>query len=92
MNCFLVISGDLTQSAIEKNYPEFNYEVKEGIWIVADGEHTVSGTIYDKLELGGADERNRQEDIEGFVVRIPSDYFGFYEKGIWSVLSTWRKL
>ena len=80
MNCFLVITEDISQEQINREYPT-NYKVKDGIWAVAAGRLTTSNMVSDKFEF-------QPEKNNGIVVKV-ADYFGCYNPALWSSLSTW---
>ena len=80
MYCFLVVSVDINQELIDKEFP-LNYRVKDGIWAVAAERFTVSNTVSDRL---GFDPGK----FNGIVIRV-QDYYGCYNPALWTTLSTW---
>lgn len=80
MNCFLIVSDDITQEQINKEFPT-NYRVKNNIWAVAAERLATSNMVSDKFEF-------EPEKNNGIVVKV-TDYYGCYNPALWSSLSTW---
>ena len=82
MNCFFVVSDNISQEQIDKEYP-LNYQVKKDIWAVAAERLTTSNMVSNKLGFLPGNKN-------GIVLKV-TDYYGCHNPALWSSLSTWME-
>ena len=85
MNCFIVISQNTEkiQAAVQKHFPDFNYQIVSGTWVVASDSAGPS----DVCKTLGIDVEG---EVSSGVVCSLNSYYGFFDAALWEKLNLWE--
>jgi hypothetical protein len=94
MAIFVVLALDKSASAIEaaiaKEFPENNYKIEPGKWLVA-GKLMTAKQVSDRLGITSDDDDDEEDGVTGLVVTVRG-YFGRGSQDMWEWITGAKSL